>query len=244
MWNKIYKIIQTDEAGTGYSVKHTADNGFILCGGIEDSSDNDDIYLIKTDSSGNLVWNRTFGTLADAEKIGYYATPTLDNGFAVLARNYDYNFGIIYLIKTDSIGNSGCFQLNFTVPVESKTFWDSVATLQVDSFVITDTSFVFQTASDSIDTVTLCSSTATSISENYFGNVELNLFPNPTNGILFINGIKGESIIIFNSLGESVRKVKAENKIDLSEFNDGLYLIQVIESSGKIIHTAKILKQQ
>ena len=57
-----------------FSVQQTSDGGFILAG----SRDND-VYLVKTDASGNEIWSQTFG--GSGEDGGRSVQQTSDGGF-------------------------------------------------------------------------------------------------------------------------------------------------------------------
>lgn len=48
------------------SIDKTADGGFILCGSIKSSSSTpNDIYVVRTNSSGDTIWTNTFGDSSD-----------------------------------------------------------------------------------------------------------------------------------------------------------------------------------
>lgn len=59
----------------------------------------------------------------------------------------------------------------------------------------------------------------------------LKIYPNPTNSALFISSdSKIENIIIFNSLGELIKKEQVtNNKLDISSLPSGIYLLQLID---------------
>jgi len=95
----------------GYCVRQTSDGGFIVVGE-SDSFGNysGDVYLVKTDSSGNEEWNQTYG---DAQWDGGYCVDvTSDGGYIITGwhNNEDYNSDV-FLIKTDSSGKEEWSQL-------------------------------------------------------------------------------------------------------------------------------------
>jgi len=89
-------------------VQQTSDDGYIIVGHIQYSSiDNDtDIYIIKTDSSGELQWENTYG--GKNFDFGGSIQQTSDGGYIIAGCTFSYSIGSgdVYLIKTDSNGNS------------------------------------------------------------------------------------------------------------------------------------------
>ena len=76
-------------------------------------------------------------------------------------------------------------------------------------------------------------------------NNKYNVYPNPTNNFIYIDNISEISTIeIFDIKGQKLESVdanKASLKIDISNFNNGIYLLRITNSSGTAIH--KIIKQ-
>jgi len=115
IWSKTF-------GGTGYdagqSIQQTMDGGYIITGYTFSFGAGDyDVYLIRTDTSGNLLWAKTFG--GTDEDIGY-SVQQITNGEYMIAgfsRSFGPNNYDFYLIKTDVNGNNGCNEGNTSTTV-------------------------------------------------------------------------------------------------------------------------------
>ncbi|MEI6123067.1 MAG: aryl-sulfate sulfotransferase [Bacteroidota bacterium] len=85
----------------------------------------------------------------------------------------------------------------------------------------------------------------TGIDESTTKNVELDIFPNPTNGIININEdfISNNSFQVYvrNSVGKIIYQEKNARNIDLSAFGNGIYYISLRTDDNKIINKKVIL---
>lgn len=89
----------------GYDVIRASDGGYIIVGDIRRTQlDDVDVYLLKIDENGNLIWSRQYG--GDQRDQGFAVTSTPDGGYAVVGRTASFGNGEedVYLIKTDVNG--------------------------------------------------------------------------------------------------------------------------------------------
>jgi len=103
LWSKLF---EGNYLEMGIPLQLTADSGIIMaCTSLDSLQNKTDILLIKTDLNGNMIWTRSYGTLADDN--AYALIQSNDSGYVILGstdlgimNNYD-----VLLIKTDSTGN-------------------------------------------------------------------------------------------------------------------------------------------
>lgn len=104
IWEKYFG---GDNQDFGYSVIQSADSCYVVAGRTSSfGAGYDDVYLIKTDQSGDTLWTRTYG--------GYYSesgnsiAQTDDGGYIIAGRTQSYGAGGIdvYAIRTDENGDA------------------------------------------------------------------------------------------------------------------------------------------
>jgi len=99
-WEKTFGGTEWD---AGYSVQLTGDGGYIITGYTGASGfGGGDVYLVKTDSSGNLMWEKTL----EGGYVGWSVQVTGDGGYIITGgtRSFGAGYTDVYLVKTDSNG--------------------------------------------------------------------------------------------------------------------------------------------
>jgi hypothetical protein len=96
-----------DDNDFGHAVTLTSDGGYVVVGATSSyGAGSFDVYVIKTNSVGDIIWTKTYG--ADQEDGGNGVIETSDGGYIVAGWTFSYGEGYadVYLIKTDANGDS------------------------------------------------------------------------------------------------------------------------------------------
>ena len=131
-WEKTFGGSSWDYA---FSVQQTTDGGYIIAGHTESyGAGGGDAYLIKTDASGNMEWEKTFGGSAYDE--AYSVGQTTDGGYIMAGYTCPYGTGPgdFYLVKTDALGNT---EWEKTFGGSSDEYAFSVQQTADDGYIIT-----------------------------------------------------------------------------------------------------------
>ncbi len=90
----------------GPCITHTTDGEIVVAGSSNSfGAGSDDVYLIKLDINGNLLWTRTVG--GTGNEFAVSIVQTHDKGFVAAGYTNSYGQGgyDVYVIKLDSLGN-------------------------------------------------------------------------------------------------------------------------------------------
>ena len=103
LWDKTFGGLDTEYA---YSVLQTADGGYIITGDTHSyGAGGEDVWLVKTDENGNMIWDKTYGGTEFDSPNSIIATK--DGGYIIAGITFSYGAGgeDAWLIKTDADGN-------------------------------------------------------------------------------------------------------------------------------------------
>jgi len=106
-WSKYYDYEKSKDSAFGMT--KTSDGGYVLIGQTHTGSGRGDYWIVKTNSKGNLEWNKAYGRPYFDR--GLDVIPTSDGGYALVGFTQDSDLlnpdkgRQIWLIKIDSSGN-------------------------------------------------------------------------------------------------------------------------------------------
>jgi predicted secreted protein len=119
LWTRTYGGVRDDK---GKEIQLTSDGGYAIVGGTRTFTwGNYDLYLILTDSLGDTLWTRHYGSVYD--DYGYSLHQTFDSVFIVCgyARSFGSEADDMYLLKTTSYGGT-FFQKTYGGPFPDRGY--------------------------------------------------------------------------------------------------------------------------
>ncbi|MDD2891260.1 MAG: T9SS type A sorting domain-containing protein, partial [bacterium] len=238
----------TDNDGC-YSVSETQDNGFIMVGTTSSfGAGGHDVYLIKTNSSGDTLCTRTYGGAKD--DWGESVSETQDSGFIIAAKKVSFGAGHfdVYLIRTNSSGDTLWTK---TIGGAESEWGCSVSETRDRGFIVAGATY----GDDYEDVYLIRLKPETGIEERFFANTQNNRLEMFSNPLTTLSEIKYElqkdtyvKIDIYNIVGIKLATIVEGNQSSgkhtchLSEnklFTSGIYFIQF--SAGDYKETKKLI---
>ncbi len=133
-WSKTYGGSGSDGGNFVYVL---GNDGYLICGYTESYGHGEnDIYLIRTNTSGDTLWTKTYGGIES--EWGNSLFQTDDRGFLITATTGSFGVGQrdIYIVKTDSLGNYQ-WQRTFGNGVQDHEWGTSAAMTSDRGYIIT-----------------------------------------------------------------------------------------------------------
>lgn len=229
------------------------------------SIDTLDIFIVKYDASGNVIWAKSIGGNKDEESggisvdtnenvylVGSFLSLTLSLQSATITNTGGTD---IFIIKFDSLGNElftkstyGAYD-DWSYSVSADNYGNALIAgrFKSSSVIFGTTTLINTDNSGSTDEIFVAklgnNITETNIIEK---NNDFLLYPNPSKGKLVIENINFNLIEIYNISGEkiyhSANKQLNSLMIDISNVPVGIYFYKIL-STKHILSTGKIIIQ-
>jgi Secretion system C-terminal sorting domain len=245
IWNQ---SIPTPESFESIGSQETEDGGYVILGNVMDEYGNLDMSLIKTDSSGGIVWNQMYEGCS-----GNDIQLTGDNGLIITGATYSEDEGInLWILKTDFNG---------------ETLWelslDDGGSESGSSIDVTDDGGYIVSGLNQTDTnpdnpdvwlIRLGSETAVSESDSPIPSeyVLNDIYPNPFNSMTTISvglpQISDLKIMIYNINGQRVATLADRSysagtlsfTFNADDLGSGVYFVQAVVE-GKLNQIQKVV---
>lgn len=198
--------------------------------------------IFEIDSLGTIVWSMT-SSGAPASALRYEKCDVRGPIATASASSTTVNQGSPIILSATAISPSE------TSPTY-KYEWSTGDTTQNPTVYPSSTTTyivkITNTAVGCSDTASVKINVVAGITENN-EDENLQIYPNPTNGILNINGIfnpnNNVEIAVINNLGKIVLQKKNTKTIDMSDFSNGIYCISIKINNSKIINKKIVLSK-
>ncbi len=233
-WAKTYGGTNDDRA---YPVQQTSDDGYILAGYTRSfGAGFDDIFLVKTDANGNIIWAKTYG--GTDQDWAYSVQQTSDGGYIVAGSTWSFGAGLydIFLVKTDASGDIGSCGI---VRNASPTLTTPSPTVATPSPSVSSVSPTINSPSPTITSPTLTVSEPCPLSISESCQIASGIIT-PYKGGIKVSGSGEFEVKVYNVSGGIVKSIKGKDEVKL-ELSRGVYFVEVV-SGGKVIREKVIIR--
>ena len=209
-----------------FSARETEKGGFLITSQTSDFGATDAI-MAETDSLGQLLWSKTYGISGPEQ--GDFAINTLDGGYMMAGIRYGMMGppSKLYIVKTDSLANSGCFEMTVSAndslyPKVTTGFASTISNAPDNSQLVTTS----VGTGGSVNT--LC--TSVDVRELEFSNDAV-IYPNPACDVLRIRMTQRDvdEVSVCDVVGKSVKvdwtRKGDEILLNVNHLSPGIYII-------------------
>lgn len=239
LWSKTYGGIQDD---TGYEVQQTQDGGFIIAGYTTSFGNGGNALVVKTDSLGNLQWQKDYG--------GYYfdqlfsVKETTGGNYIMAGHTASSGNGMqdVWVVKINQYGDT----------LWTKTYGgtnddqaeQAIITSTGNYVVVGNTKSFGNGLNDAYFLHISDTSTIANIQQTVLEQYNFSIYPNPSTGKVILTTTESSTIEIYNVLGEKILSSPIrggrEVALDLSGNPAGIYYYSIFKN-GEIIHNGKLM---
>ena len=232
LWSKIFGNTTLTHSDF-YAAKEMSDGGFVLAGSALGG------YIIRIDAAGDTVWTREVNGNASFT----YIHRAFDGGF-IFGGGHGNNGGDFFLVKTDSLGHSGCLTAA-TSTLDTVVYPTVINQFPAVTPLGMTSSLLFSVTGSGGSVTTFCFNNPTLLDETKNRSNTVFIFPNPISGsgaVTFtLSKSEKVSLKIFDLNGRLISALAegmfdaGENKVswDAGSIEAGIYLLRM-EASGRI----------
>ncbi|MCD4696947.1 MAG: T9SS type A sorting domain-containing protein [Bacteroidales bacterium] len=246
-WSNTY--VKDGYTTSAVDVDLTADKGYIFVGttypgDIILPGEDFDIFVVKTDSSGNEEWRTTIGYLDEGDH-GNCIAPTIDGNYIIGGqRDYGSDYDDIWLIKIEEDGDT-IWSSKFGG--SNNDYISDIELIPDGGFILCGTTFSYGLGGSDIYLIrTDQDGIVTGNIELDINKEEVNIYPNPCNDVINIDCPPGNYIYTIQDVsGRLLLKNEItggfNKKLRLSNLKTGFYILNIL--SGSYSQSFKIVKQ-
>lgn len=210
-----------------------------------------DMFLMKTDISGNQMWLKTYGDVDYDYGMSICKNPTNDFCLFGTMKNPERNMPEFFLVKTDTSGNE---IWRLTVESEDKLFGKKVISLPDGSVVIAGD--IVEKENPNGSDILIMKVSSEGVIQQLINNIDSNylnrftLYPNPTSGNVKLKSpqsfvLEDLEINFYTIDGREfgTTKVNQPNyQFDTWNFPSGVYIYRIINpKNSELISTGKLI---
>lgn len=84
------------------------------------------------------------------------------------------------------------------------------------------------------------------VDENQSVTEELNIYPNPARDVLYLDGMNADEcaeLVIYDVTGRNVKTVSFCNELNVSDLNNGIYMLRVVKVDGSVVTTKFVVSK-
>jgi len=190
-WSRTYGGEDNDQA---YSVAQTLDGGYAIAGQTHPFGKGSGVFwLVKTDATGEMLWNKTYG--GTEWDCAYSVIQTMDRGYALVGSNHS----LVWLVKTEI---DGTMIWNKTYGGKSSNSAQTVVQTDDEGYALAGSTNLFGISTDFWLIKTLCVPEITNLTLSINNESPYIGFPVEFTGKLedlHGNGLNNETIEIYQA---------------------------------------------
>jgi len=243
LWAKFYGGADYD---AGFSIVENQNNELVIAGYTRSyGAGFEDVYLVKTNAQGNMIWQKTYGG-ADNER-GWELKNPSGGGYVIAGNTLSYGAGgdDVYIIRTDEDGNELWYR---TYGGADNDHGYTIDITHDAGYVVAGGTWSFGAGNTDVYLLRLSSENIQE-KNNFPGYRDAKIILNPSMGKLCMNYVSKKDIRIelqlFDITGRFVRTLwkgkisKGENHLTLPAKLSGVCII-LVKEEGKPEHVKLI----